>query len=422
MELQKREHLTVSELTGQIKNILERTFPYVRVGGEVSNYYISPAGHCYFTLKDDDAQIRVVLFRGREKSVTGKVDDGKFVIVSGQVAVYEKRGEYQVVATGVEVTGTGDLLVRFQKLKERLQGEGLFDEERKKKLPYFVSRVGIVTSPGSAALRDIVRIIRNRFPNTEIVISPAMVQGESAAGEISEALEMMEREGSADVIILGRGGGSIEDLWAFNEEIVIRTIAGLKTPLISAVGHETDFTLTDFVADVRASTPSNASEIAVPVKSEQLDRLEHLLARMQRKVSEGVSLNRAKLNYRRGELKDPIILLRSKRLHLADIEERLTAKSPSRHIDSLRMKAASSFVGIERKVRGSVIGMRAKLEHIKGKVVSLDPLGILERGYSITFEGDTKKIVRESQNIDVGMKLETLLFKGKIYSRVEEKE
>lgn len=422
MALLEREHLTVSELTGQIKTLLEDAFPFVRVGGEVSNYYLSPASHSYFTLKDDESQIRVVLFRGRDRSVRGKIEDGQFVIVSGQIAIYEKRGEYQIVASAVDVTGIGDLLLRFQKLKERLQAEGLFDVKMKKKLPYFISRVGIVTSIGGAAVRDIVRIIRNRFPNTEIVISPTLVQGEGAAGEISEALETMDREGRVDVIIVGRGGGSIEDLWAFNEEVVVRTIASLKTPVISAVGHESDFTLADLVADVRASTPSNASEIAVMVKSEQLDRLNHLMARIQRKVSEEITLLRAKLNYVRGELRDPRIMLRSKRLHLADLEERLTAQSPARYLDSLRIRTGQYFISMERRVNETIVFMKARLENLKGKAVSLDPKRILERGYSITFDTETKKIIKESQTVDKGSRIETLLFQGRLYSRVEEKE
>lgn len=422
MALFEREHLTVSELTGQIKTLLEDAFPFVRVGGEVSNYYLSPAGHGYFTLKDDESQIRVVIFRGRDRSVRGKIEDGQFVIVSGQIAIYEKRGEYQIVASAVDVTGIGDLLLRFQKLKERLQTEGLFDEKIKKKLPYFISRVGIVTSIGGAAVRDIVRIIRNRFPNTEIVISPTMVQGEGAAREISEALETMDSEGCVDVIIVGRGGGSIEDLWAFNEEVVVRTIASLKTPVISAVGHESDFTLADFVSDVRASTPSNASEIAVMVKSEQQDRLNHLMARIQRKVSEEITLLRAKLNYVRGELRDPRIMLRSKRLHLADLEERLTAQSPARYLDSLRIRTGQYFISMERRVNETIVFMKARLENLKGKVVSLDPKRILERGYSITFDTETKRIIKESQSVDKGSRIETLLFQGRLYSRVEEKE
>lgn len=422
MALLEREHLTVSELTGQIKTLLEDAFPFVRVGGEVSNYYLSPASHSYFTLKDDESQIRVVLFRGRDRSVRGKIEDGQFVIVSGQIAIYEKRGEYQIVASAVDVTGIGDLLLRFQKLKERLQAEGLFDVKMKKKLPYFISRVGIVTSIGGAAVRDIVRIIRNRFPNTEIVISPTLVQGEGAAREISEALETMDREGRVDVIIVGRGGGSIEDLWAFNEEVVVRTIASLKTPVISAVGHESDFTLADLVADVRASTPSNASEIAVMVKSEQLDRLNHLMARIQRKVSEEITLLRAKLNYVRGELRDPRIMLRSKRLHLADLEERLTAQSPARYLDSLRIRTGQYFISMERRVNETIVFMKARLENLKGKAVSLDPKRILERGYSITFDTETKKIIKESQTVDKGSRIETLLFQGRLYSRVEEKE
>ncbi|MBI5577497.1 MAG: exodeoxyribonuclease VII large subunit, partial [Deltaproteobacteria bacterium] len=239
--------LTVSELTAGIKACLEREFRSVRVEGEVSNYKLYPSGHRYFSLKDEGAQIRVVLFRGRDRFIYGDVRDGQTVVVSGSLGVYEKKGEYQIYAQSVEVRGLGNLLLELEKRKARLAAEGLFDPERKRPLPAFPARIGIVTSRQGAALRDMVRVARSRWPAVGIVLAPAQVQGEGAAVDIAAALAALYGHGNVELIIVGRGGGSVEDLWAFNEEAVVRAIAASPVPTISAVGHETDFTLADLV-------------------------------------------------------------------------------------------------------------------------------------------------------------------------------
>jgi len=242
--------LSVTELTARIKRTLERSFRFFRVEGEVSNYKLYEAsGHRYFTLKDEGAQIRVVLFRGRDRHIYGEIRDGQTVIVTGSLGVYEKKGEYQVYAQSAEVRGAGNLLVELERRKRKLADEGLFDPGKKRPLPPFPRRIGIVTSRHGAALRDMVRVARSRFPGVSIVLAPSLVQGAGAAADISAALEAMYRHGGADVIIAGRGGGSIEDLWAFNEEEVVRALARSPVPTISAVGHETDFTLSDLAAD-----------------------------------------------------------------------------------------------------------------------------------------------------------------------------
>ncbi len=418
LEPERRDYLTITELTGKIRGLLEGAFPSLRVGGEVSNYFLSRAGHHYFTLKDEASQVKIVLFRGR-RSQSGEIKDGVFAVVQGALAVYGKRGEYQVVAESVDVGGIGELIRKFQMLRDRLKEEGLFEEERKKRLPFLAKRIGIVTSLDGAAVRDIVRVVRNRFENTEIVISPSLVQGKGAAEDISRAVKLLDDTGWVDLIIVGRGGGSMEDLWAFNEEIVVRSIASAGTPIVSAVGHETDFTLADFAADYRASTPSNAAEIAVIDRGELKERMGHFMARIFGVTMEKIEVRRGKLHYLRGELKDPRVHVRAKRLNLADLEERMIACSPGNRVDSLRLEVRERILTGERMLKRKVYSIRASLEKLTGKIESLDPGAILSRGYSITFDETGKTIIRSRDEVAPGERIRTQLHKGKIVSRVE---
>ncbi|RMG61503.1 MAG: exodeoxyribonuclease VII large subunit [Deltaproteobacteria bacterium] len=420
MRGEREDYLTVSELTSRVKFLLEEEFPHIRVGGEVTDYRVSDAGHHYFSLKDERSQVRVVLFRGKSRFVKGDLKNGNFAVVEGSLTVYEPRGEYQILADAVFVSGVGNLLLKYHILREKLEKEGLFDESRKKKIPLFCSRVGVVTSLSGAAVRDIVRIIRNRFPNTEIIISPTSVQGEGAAREISEALRLMDEYGEVDVIIVGRGGGSLEDLWAFNEEEVVRTVASLKTPVISAVGHERDFTLTDFAADVRASTPSNAAEIAVMVKRDVVERIGHLLTRVVSRLSERIETLKGRVGTLRGELKDPRLIVRGMMLRLADLEDRLTRSSPERRIRELK-KLISDFLFIMEKRLADLFSERKRgFESLKGKLHALDPKGILKRGYSITLDQETGKVLTSSSETAPGRKVKTILGEGGFLSTVEE--
>nr|MDA8121066.1 exodeoxyribonuclease VII large subunit [Deltaproteobacteria bacterium] len=274
--------LSVSELTARIKALLEGEFRSVRVEGEVSNYKLYPSGHRYFSLKDGEAQIRVVLFRGRERFILGEIRDGQTVIVTGSVGVFEKKGEYQIYAQSAEVGGLGSLLLELEKRKSRLAGEGLFDPGRKRPIPPFPSRIGIVTSRQGAVLRDMIRVARSRWPGIGITLAPAKVQGEGAAADIAAAISVLSSSGDVDLIIVGRGGGSMEDLWAFNEEAVVRAIVASPVPTISAVGHETDFSLSDLAADHRAPTPTAAAQAAVPDRAELADRVAGLALRAGR--------------------------------------------------------------------------------------------------------------------------------------------
>ena len=306
--------LSVTELTGKIKRLLESSFRTVRVEGEVSNYKrYEASGHRYFSLKDEGAQIRVVLFRGNERNIYGEIRDGQTVIVTGSLGVFEKKGEYQIYARSAEVRGVGNLLLELERRKRRLAEEGLFDAARKRPLPPFPRRLGIVTSLHGAVLRDMVRVARSRFPGVAIVLAPSLVQGEGAAAEIAAALDAMYASGDADVVIVGRGGGSIEDLWAFNEEAVVRAIVRSPVPVISAVGHETDFTLADLAADHRAPTPTAAAQMAVPDRVELLDRVAALSLRGRRADARSREAARQEWRIAAGKLSDPRPLLQGKR-------------------------------------------------------------------------------------------------------------
>jgi len=274
----------VSELTSRIAGLLEREFPDVWIEGEVSNYRPAQSGHLYFTLKDAGAQIRCVCFRDQARGLKFRPEDGLQVILRGAIGVYEPRGEYQVYVSYIEPAGLGALQLAFEQLKKKLAAEGLFDEARKKPLPVLPRRIGVVTSPSGAAIRDILRVLKRRFPNVHLLLYPVKVQGEGAAGEIAAAVRYFNRAKAADVLIVARGGGSLEDLWAFNEEIVARAIAASEIPVITGVGHETDFTIADFVADLRTPTPSAAAEIVVRSRQE----FERHLTESERRLIDGM--------------------------------------------------------------------------------------------------------------------------------------
>ncbi|HXH07731.1 MAG TPA: exodeoxyribonuclease VII large subunit, partial [Vicinamibacterales bacterium] len=272
----ERRIYTVAELTREIGELLERRYVDVWVEGEISNCRAWNTGHLYFTLKDETAQIRAVMFRSAVRYLRFRPEDGLHVVARGRIAVYDPKGEYQLVCEHLEPQGYGARQVAFEQLKRRLQAEGLFEAARKRPLPALPRRIGIVTSLDGAAIRDILKVLRRRYPNLHVVIRPTRVQGDGAAADIARAIADMGRFGGADVIIVGRGGGSVEDLWAFNEEVVARAIAGAPVPVISAVGHEVDVTIADFVADVRAPTPSAAAEMVVARKDEYCARIDRL--------------------------------------------------------------------------------------------------------------------------------------------------
>ena len=281
MEFNERKILSVTELTEEIRKILEGTFPSVWVQGEISNFKRAPSGHAYFTLKDENSQLRSVMFKNQNRSLKFKLEDGLKILAWGRVNVYSPRGEYQLIVETMEPAGLGGLMLALEQLKAKLAAEGLFDVSRKRPLPRRPHNVGVVTSATGAAVRDIIRIIKRRSPGINILVSPTSVQGDKAPDEIVAALGRLTISGVPEVIIIGRGGGSIEDLWAFNDERVVRAIASCPVPIVSAVGHETDFTLSDLASDLRASTPSAAAELIAPDDEETWETISHMVARLK---------------------------------------------------------------------------------------------------------------------------------------------
>ena len=321
--MSSRSILTVSQLTSEIKTLLERNFDHVWVEGEISNLRLPGSGHLYFTLKDEKAQIRGVMFRLQNRLLKFEPKDGLQVIGYGRITVYEPRGDYQIILDYLEPKGLGALQLAFEQLKEKLAAEGLFDPARKRPIPHLPQKIGIVTSATGAAIRDILRIIDRRFANIQILLYPVRVQGQGAAQEIAQAIQALNHLPDVDVMIVGRGGGSLEDLWAFNEEIVARAIFSSRIPVISAVGHEVDFTIADFVADLRASTPSAAAELVVRNKVELVQNLKNLERALLQSFRATLDLQQERFFSLRERLADPRRRLSDQRIRLDDLSSRL---------------------------------------------------------------------------------------------------
>ncbi|OGL07643.1 MAG: hypothetical protein A3I14_03595 [Candidatus Rokubacteria bacterium RIFCSPLOWO2_02_FULL_73_56] len=414
----ERAVLTVAALTEQLRALLEDRFPAVWVEGEISNFRLYGSGHAYFTLKDAEAQLRCVLFRNRGRRLRFEPADGLSVMAFGSVEVYAQRGEYQLVVELLEPRGLGALQLAFAQLKARLQAEGLFDAARKRELPRFPRKIGIVTSPSGAALRDMLRVIGRRFGELSIVIAGCRVQGEGAAAEIAQAIRDLNALGDVDVLIVGRGGGSLEDLWAFNEEVVARAIAASTAPVISAVGHEVDVTIADFVADLRAPTPSAAAELVVREKQAVLDALADLRQRLDRavtrplrdlarRVDDGVArLGRGM----HGELR--------RVAHRVELARRaLGAASPFARVTGGRHRLER----LDARLRGELARAHDHARHRVGAAVarldSLSPLAVLGRGYSLTL-GPARRIVRSWRDVGAGEDVRVLLHEGSLECRV----
>src|SRR5499425_1338370 len=359
-----RTVLTVSELTARIRDLLARNFTDIFVQGEISNCREAQSGHIYFTLKDDRAQVRCVFFKQQQRGIKFRPEDGLQVTVRGTISVYEQRGEYQIYVEKIEPVGLGALQLAFDQLKKRLEAEGLFDAARKKPLPLLPSRIGLITSPSGAAVRDVVRILTRRFPNVHLTVFPVRVQGEGAAQEVVKALKFFNAKKFVDVLMLVRGGGSLEDLWAFNEEIVARAIFDSQIPIISGIGHETDFTIADFVADVRASTPSAAAELVLQTRREfdkhVADLRESLEGLVRYRLLEW-SRRVHELAGRRG-FRRPLDLLRQRRQRADELTSRLALGLKAR-LEQSRKRFTVAHLGIARvDFRAKVAALRLRLE------------------------------------------------------------
>lgn len=434
--------LTVSQLTQQIKLHLESNFYSVWVEGEISNLRSPSSGHRYFTLKDENSQMRTVIFRSHMRFIRFELDDGLFVICRGRVSVYEPRGDYQLIIDSIEPKGVGALQLAYEQLREKLKREGLFDDSRKRPLPLLPKKIGLVTSPSGAAVRDMIHIILRRFPNMEILVFPVRVQGEGASLEISHAIMEFNASSAVDVIITGRGGGTLEDLWAFNEEIVARAIYDSEIPVISAVGHEIDFTIADFVADLRAPTPSAAAEWVVPNKRELTHSMEQWGGRLYNFIYQYMESLGMKLDFLEKRLIDPRRKVDDLQMRLDDIMGRL-----SMHIATLFREKADQFKRNEEAVffrnpKSKVDGYRNVVSQLDKEMIvyvnhyldnqryrfekSLDglerlsPLNILKRGYSITRSFPDLKIIKNSRDLKTGAKIKVKLYKGEILGEVNE--
>jgi exodeoxyribonuclease VII large subunit len=441
MELPLRYILTVSELTREIKDILEDRFPDVWVEGEVSNLRIPPSGHIYLTLKDDFSQIRAVLFRMQARTLRFAPEDGLHIICKGRVSLYEKRGEYQLILELIEPKGIGALQLAFLQLKEKLEKEGLFEPAQKKPIPMVPQKIGIVTSPTGAVIQDMLHILKRRFENLQILLFPVRVQGEGASPEIAEAIEYFNKFTEVDVIIVGRGGGSLEDLWSFNEEVVARAIYQSKIPIISAVGHETDYTIADFVADLRAPTPSAAAELAVKDKKEIKNILNYLGGRLESQMLQFLQGYQIHLSHLIRIFKEPekkieeyflrvddlvnrLRLLSSwtlkrrgeKCLHLT---ESLLIRNPVQRVKSLRLFISEERKRLGQEIRYSIEIQRHRMKGILGKLDSLSPISILQRGYSITRKLPSLQILRDASHVKEGDKVEVRLYQGTLLCGVE---
>jgi len=434
---------TVSRLTAEIKTLLEDRYPFIWVSGEVTNFVRAGSGHFYFALKDDKAQIKAVMFRGQTRGVKFLPENGMHLCGLGRVSVYEPRGVYQIIFEFLEPQGVGALQVAFEQLKNRLAAEGLFDARHKKPLPPVPRCVGLITSPAGAALQDLLQIMGRRFPNLAVEILPVRVQGQGAAEEIAAALVLANLRATADVIIVARGGGSLEDLSAFNTEAVARAIFASRIPVVSAVGHETDFTIADFVADLRAPTPSAAAELVVPLKSELTARCRGVYALLLQAMLRLLAARRDALGQTRRALVDPRKRLQDLRLRLDDHlgrlqragirdlqmrRERLSwrvkklfAHSPLERVR--RHKATIELINskITNFMHKNYIIKKSRLNAAAGKLSALGPPAVLARGYSITRSLPDGRVVRDSRQVDIGQVLRVIVAKGSLTCKIEDR-
>ena len=371
--------LTVSRLTALLKEIVEDNFAQVLVEGEISNFSAPASGHFYFSLKDEQAQLRVVMFRPQNRLLPFRPENGQHVVVSGRLSLYAQRGEVQLVAEAIEPMGVGSLQVAFEQLKARLAAEGLFAAERKRSLPSFPRTIGVVTSATGAAIRDILKVLRHREAGVRVLLRPVRVQGEGAAAEIAEAIADLNSHGEAEALIVGRGGGSLEDLWAFNEEVVARAIDASGLPVIAAVGHEVDFTIADFVADLRAPTPSAAAELVARSRMELESHVDHLTLRLASGMGSRLDLLNQKVEGLRRRLRSPVRELAWWRRRQEDLLHRLRQAMFSRLHQAQNRTAA-----------------------LASRLDSLSPLKILDRGYAIVLAEKSGDVVRNAQSLKKG--------------------
>ena len=393
--------LTVSQLTASLKGVMESSFRFVWVSGEISNCKAASSGHVYFTLKDEDAQISAILWRSAAQRLRFQLKDGMKVLAAGPIQLYESRGQYQLIAEQLEPQGIGALELAFRQLQRKLEAEGLFDADRKREWPTFPCRIALITSPTGAAVRDMLQVIARRWPYANVVLVPVPVQGAEAAPLIAEALRKVHLIPGVEVVICGRGGGSLEDLWAFNEEVVARAIYDCLVPVISAVGHEIDLTIADLVADKRALTPSEAAELVVPLESD----VRRLLEQFRQRLTSALQYQAQRARHQ--------------------VERMAHHRCFARPVDRIR-ELESQVDEIEERIRR---GMTRRLESgrhelatLAASLNALSPLGVLDRGYSLTKRLSDETLIRDARDLNVGDRISTLLANGSLISQITEIE
>ncbi|HLK34024.1 MAG TPA: exodeoxyribonuclease VII large subunit [Terriglobales bacterium] len=441
---QERRIWRVRDLVGAVRTHLEREYTDVWVEGEISNFRPAESGHLYFTLKDENAQVRIVMFRSQARLLRFRPDNGMRVVARGRITVYDARGELQLSAEYLEPKGAGALQVAFEQLKARLEAEGLFDSNRKKPIPALPRTIGVVTSPRAAALRDILNILRRRHESANVLIFPAQVQGEAASAEVGTGIRYFNRARNVDVIIVARGGGSLEDLAAFNDEALARVVAGSHIPVISAVGHETDFTIIDFVSDLRAPTPSAAAELVIRSRQEIEEQAEGLRLRVARAMRYHLLLLRQQLTElaqhgafarmsdalgRRQQRLDDLVfrLSTAERALLARHRQRLDlAAAGVRHHDLRRVLAGvrrdlqAELSALVASARAQMLRHRSRLEQLDARLQGLSPLNILERGYALVFDAQGK-LVKDAAQVHKGGEIRARLARGEFTATVKER-
>jgi exodeoxyribonuclease VII large subunit len=440
-----RRIYTVSDLTALVRRRLEGDFGDVWVEGEISNLRNPGSGHCYLTLKDEQSQIRAVVFRSVARVLKFALKDGLHVVCRGHLTVYEPRGEYQLVVDYVEPKGAGALQLAFEQLKERLGRDGVFDAARKRSLPFLPSRIGVITSPAGAVIRDILHILDRRFPTIPVLILPVPVQGDGAAARIADAIteaNALPERLKPDVLIIARGGGSLEDLWAFNEEIVARAIAASAIPVVSAVGHETDYTIADFAADLRAPTPSAAAELVVPLRDHLWDSFVTVGERLAAAARSGIDDRRTRVLAETRTLRSPARLVEGALLRLDDLSVRLRhgvtrliarrreqrrflaravlAAHPLRRLDTARLAHRRATERLSERMRALLADVKNRTGSLGARLDALSPLAILGRGYSVTRLLPSKRLVRSSSDVTAGDRLLVTLGRGEVVAEARD--
>ena len=434
------QHFSVSELTRRIKLLLEDNLGQIMVQGEISGLSRPSSGHIYFTLKDERAQISAALFRNQAQKLRFDLENGQEVMARGRISLYEPRGSYQIIVDRIEPVGEGALQLAFEQLKDRLEKRGWFQEGLKKSLPTLPRGIGLVTSPTGAAVKDLIQVLSRRFSGIPILLAPSMVQGEHAAQILAHQVKVLDKNPEIDLIILGRGGGSLEDLWAFNEEILVEAVFAAKTPIISAVGHETDFTLTDYAADLRAPTPSAAAELAVPLKSDyqyRISEAQNRLTLATRQKFEGLS---ERLKMIEKGMRSPAWVIQSHSMRVDELRARLNQavqkqlltlnhrlersrqelkhQAPTAKLERANERRQAAMKRLQVAMRQRLTQAEADVRRLAGKLDSLSPLSILERGYALV-KDEEDRLIDSVEKMRQGQQIKIRLQDGEVAGKVE---